>query len=141
MEGSKTSQIQPGESHFPRGPQKVQNLTFGHGSKSGTPSAHPNPTTKRGSKMGGEFTNRPFTTNPWTVGIPSLGLDVSPCSLWKKIRLHPGFDHSPQNSSRRLVSSPRASAASRSRRALSLSCRASRASCRCDFSSLGWSVA
>ena len=28
----------------------------GHGSKSSTPSEHPNPTTKIGSKMGGEFT-------------------------------------------------------------------------------------
>ena len=29
---------------------------YGHGSKSGTPSEHPNPTTQIGSKMGGEFT-------------------------------------------------------------------------------------
>ena len=29
---------------------------YGNGSKSHTPSEHPNPTTKIGSKMGGEFT-------------------------------------------------------------------------------------
>ena len=44
-----------------RSPRHVGAASNGHGSKSRarTPSEHPHPTTKMGSKMGGEFTNPP----------------------------------------------------------------------------------
>ena len=41
-------------------------LPYGHRSKSCTPTKHPNPTTKLGSKMGGEFTDQP-TWDPKAV--------------------------------------------------------------------------
>ena len=54
----------------PIGGLKIRNhqpLTPGHGSKSHTPSEHPNPTIKIDSKMGGEFTYQPKWDQTKTV--------------------------------------------------------------------------
>ena len=48
---------------------RAQDLSFGNENPNRTPSEHPNPTTKIGPKMGGEFTNQP-KWDPKTVLTP-----------------------------------------------------------------------
>ena len=46
-------------SHHLRTPGMIHSMAMGHKSQIVPPSEHPNPTTKMGSKMGGEFTYQP----------------------------------------------------------------------------------
>ena len=68
-------------------------IIYGDGSKARTPSEHPNPTTKTGSKMGGEFTYQP----KWdTIGFdPQPYIYIYCIHIYIYIHIHMSLHWSP----------------------------------------------